>query len=162
MPCSAMSSLRSERASASSLKRSARISRAPASASAKVGTAGFNSAVLSSGLLSTMYCSASFSTSAAVSSRCSQIKLASGSRPRSLAIVPRVRRLGRKGAKISSSRVIVSASATFFFNSAESSFRSSRLLTIASRRFSRSASCCSRSRTSMIFTSSIPPVCSLR
>ena len=131
MPVFLMISRMSDLASGSSAQRSARMSRAPARAAASSGTA------LSLSSLMTMYCL----RVVCGSSLLSQMRSARGSRPRSIAMVARVRRLGLKGAKTSSRRVMVSAALTFFLRSSVRSLRSSRLLMMAVRRRSRSPSC---------------------
>jgi hypothetical protein len=80
------------------------MSRAPASASAAVGTS--------------FSASTNFAASSAGSAFWfSSSQSASGVSPRSMALVARVWRFGRKGAKMSSSVVSVAAASTFFFSS---------------------------------------------
>ena len=135
---------------ASSLKRSARISRAPAKAAATSGT-NFSA-------LTNATATASGSTVACSLKSCS----ANGSKPASLAIVARVRRFGRNGAYKSSRAERVSAPSTAAFRTSLSNCRSANDFKIASRRCSNSVSWANRSRMDVMATSSRLPVTSFR
>ena len=144
------SSRRRDRVAASSLKRSARISRAPAKAAATSGTDFSrltNAAATASG--SIVACSL-------------KSRSASGSKPASLAMVARVRRFGRNGAYKSSRAERVSAPSTATFRTSLSNCRSESDLRMASRRCSNSVSWANRSRMDVIATSSRLPVTSFR
>lgn len=152
VPVLLMISRISDFASASSAHLSARMSRAPARASSGVGTALSLSSLITTYWLMMVFGSVWFS----------QIMSASGSRPRSFAIVARVLRLGLNGANTSSRRVMVSAVEIFLSRSGLRRFLSSRLLMMALRRRSSSASCCILSLICVMATSSSSPVASLR
>ncbi len=140
------------RAAASSLTHSAMRSRAPARASSTVGTPRSTS---------TNAPAASAGSKRSCGSWAKR-RRASGSRPRSRAMVARVRRLGRYGRYRSSRTLRVGAARRAAASSSVSSSRSARDETIARRRLSSSASCARRSRIAATATSSSDPVASLR
>jgi hypothetical protein len=112
-------------------------------------------------LAASTYACAACSTCASVASP-AHSSSASGSRPRSRAIIARVRRFGLNGRYRSSSACFVVAAANRARSASVSFPCSSTDFTTAARRSSSSRRYSARSRTSRSCTSSSPPVASLR